>query len=134
MKTILIAASAALLSGCALFGQPAVYGEIPECELLIPPSLKTAVPGVALPEAQAWPDGHEKAEPWQEGFLGQTGQLDKANERPAAIDYIYRNCLELQRRALKRSRRGAIARIFSDNELDLYDLVAPDEPSGRAFG
>jgi hypothetical protein len=105
-------AAAVSLSGCALFGQPPVYGEIPECELLIPPSLKAAVPGVPLPETQTWPDGREKAEPWEEGFLGQTGQLDKANERPAAIDYIYHNCLELHRRALKRAQRGFFGRLF----------------------
>jgi hypothetical protein len=107
-----IASAAILLSGCALFGQPAVYGEISECEMLIPPSLKAPVPGVAIPDAQSWPDGHEKAEPWQEGFLGQTGQLEKANERAPAVDYIYRNCLELQRHALKRAKRGFLGRIF----------------------
>jgi hypothetical protein len=100
------------LTGCALFGQTPVYGEIPECELLIPPSLKAAVPGVELPQAQAWSDGHEKAEPWQSGFIGQTGQLEKANEKPTAIDYIYHNCLELHRRAMKRSQRGFFGRIF----------------------
>lgn len=101
-----------LTAGCAMFGQTPVYGEIPECELLIPPSLKAAVPGVAIPQAQAWSDGHEKAEPWQSGFIGQTGQLEKANEKPTAINYIYHNCLELHRRAMKRSQRGFFGRIF----------------------
>jgi hypothetical protein len=107
-----IATASFMLGGCALFGQPAVYGEIPECELLIPPMLKAPVPGVAIPEAQSWPDGHEKAEPWEQGFLGQSGQLEKANERPTAVDFIYHNCLELQRRALKRARRGFFGRMF----------------------
>jgi hypothetical protein len=96
---------ALLLSACAMFGQTPVYGEIPECELLIPPSLKAAVPGVAIPNS-------EEAQPWQEAFIGQTGQLEKANERGPAIDYIYKNCLELHRRALKRSQRGFFGRIF----------------------
>jgi hypothetical protein len=112
MRSLVIITAACALSGCALFGQSRVYGEIPECELLIPPQLKAAVPGVPLPAAQNWADGHEKAEPWQEGFIGQTGQLDKANERGPAIDYIYKTCLELQRRALKRSQRGFFGRIF----------------------
>lgn len=99
-------------SGCALFGKTPVYGEIPECEKLIPPSLKAAVPGVPLPEAQNWPDGHEKAEPWEQGFVGQTGQLDKANERAPAVDYIYSQCLQMHRRALQRAQRGLLGRIF----------------------
>lgn len=93
------------LSGCATFGSAPVYGEIPECERLIPPTLKAAVPGVAIPES-------EEAEPWMQAFVGQTGALDKANERAPAVDHIYRECLALHRKALDRSRRGFFARIF----------------------
>jgi hypothetical protein len=94
-----------LLAGCATFGSAPVYGEIPECERLIPPSLKEPVPGVAIPES-------EEAEAWMQAFVGQTGQLDKANERPAAIDHIYRTCMELNRKALNRSKRGFFGRLF----------------------
>lgn len=105
MKWILSLSAMLALSGCATFGSAPVYGEIPECERLIPPSLKEAVPGVAIPES-------EDAEAWMQAFVGQTGQLDKANERPAAIDHIYKNCLELHRRALERSKRGFFGRLF----------------------
>lgn len=93
------------LTGCATFGSAPVYGEIPECELLIPKSLLADVPGVPIPEG-------EDAEPWMQGFIGQTGQLEKANERPDAIDHIYKNCLVLHRRALQRAQRGFFARLF----------------------
>lgn len=110
---VLVGLAAALaLSGCAMFGSAPVYGEIPECEKLIPPSLTGPVEGVPLPDVELYDDGHEKAEPWQQAFLGQTGQLDKANDRPAAVDYIYRNCLQLHRDALKRSKRGPLGRLF----------------------
>lgn len=112
MKQALILAAAAALSGCAMFGSAPVYGDIPECEKLIPPSLTGPVEGVAIPDAQIWPDGHEKAEPWQQAFLGQSGQLEKANERPAAVDYIYRNCLQLHRDALKKAKRGFVGRLI----------------------
>lgn len=101
------------LCGCATFGSAPVYGEIPECEKLVPPSLTGPVNGVAIPDAKLHPDGHEDAEPWQLAFLGQTGQLDKANERAPAVDHIYRTCLELNRAALQRSRRGFFARLFT---------------------
>lgn len=101
-----------LIGGCAMFGRTPVYGEIPECERLIPPSLTGPVNGVAIPDVELFPDGHEKAEPWQLAFLGQTGQLDKANERAPAVDHIYRTCLELNRKALERSRRGFFGRLF----------------------
>lgn len=91
------------LSGCVT--SPPVYGYIPECERLIPESLKADVPGVPIPES-------EEAEAWMQAFIGQTGQLDKANERPDAIDHIYRNCLELHRKALNRAKRGFFGRLF----------------------
>jgi hypothetical protein len=94
-----------LLTGCATFGSTPVYGEIPECELLIPPQLKAAVPSTAIPDS-------EEAEPWMQAFVGQTGQLDKANDRTSAVDFIYHNCLELHRRALKRAQRGFFGRLF----------------------
>jgi hypothetical protein len=110
MKTLSVGFLAPLaaiaLSGCATFGSAPVYGEIPQCERLIPASLKADVPGVPIPES-------EEAEPWMQAFIGQTGQLDKANDRPDAIDHIYRTCLEMHRDALNRAKRGWLARLFS---------------------
>lgn len=102
---ICLAAIPLMLGGCATFGSAPVYGEIPQCERLIPESLKADVPGVPIPES-------EEAEPWMQAFIGQTGQLDKANERPDAIDHIYRNCLELHRDALNKAKRGFFGRLF----------------------
>lgn len=48
-----------------------------------------------------------------QAFIGQTGQLDKANERPDAIDHIYRTCLEMHRDALNKAKRSWLARLFS---------------------
>jgi hypothetical protein len=106
MKLLILLIAALALAACATFGSVPVYGDIPECELLIPASLKADVPGVPIPES-------EEAEPWMQAFIGQTGQLDKANERPDAIDHIYRNCLELHRRALNKAKRGFFGRLFS---------------------
>lgn len=105
MKMIWPALAMLALSGCATFGSAPVYGDIPQCELLIPSQLKADVPGVPIPDS-------EEAEPWMQAFVGQTGQLDKANERPDAIDHIYKTCLEMHRNALKRSRRGFFGRLF----------------------
>lgn len=104
MKHTCLAALASMLAGCATFSPAPVYGDIPECEKLIPPDLKKAVPGVDLPQTETYSDGHEKAEPWQKAFLGQTGQLDKANDRTASVDYIYSTCLKMNRDALAKSK------------------------------
>lgn len=95
--------AAAGVSGCVT--SPPVYGDVPECERLIPESLKAEVPGVAIPDS-------EEAEPWMQAFVGQTGQLDKANERAPAVDHIYKTCLELHRKALDRTKRGFFGRLF----------------------
>jgi len=110
-RLLLIAAGSALLSACVT--APPVYGDIPECEKLIPPSLLKQVEGVDVPTPEQWPDGRQKAEPWMLGYLGQTGQLDKANENAPAVDHIYRTCLELNRKALNRAKRGFFGRLFS---------------------
>ena len=74
--------------------------------------LLEATPPADLPESAKLTDGHDDARPWQKGFVEQTGQLEKANERPPAIDHIYRTCLEEHRRQLKKSNRGPIGRLF----------------------
>lgn len=106
MRKLLITTPLLLMaSSCATFGSAPVYGEIPECEKLVPPSLTGPVNGVAIPDVETYPDGHEKAEPWQLAFLGQSGQLEKANSRPEAIDHIYRTCLQMHRAALAKAKR-----------------------------
>ena len=106
MKRICTAIGLSLcLSGCATFGSTPVYGDVPECEKLIPASLTGAVNGVDIPAAKLLSDGHEDAEPWQLAFLGQTGQLEKANERAPAVDHIYRTCLQMHREALAKAKR-----------------------------
>lgn len=104
-KARLVAACVALplISGCVT--APPVYGDIPECERLIPESLKADVPGVPIPES-------EEAEPWMNAFIGQTGALDKANSRAPAIDHIYRECLKMHREALRKAKRGFLGRLF----------------------
>lgn len=105
MKHTCLAALASMLSGCATFGSAPVYGDIPDCAALIPPDLKKAVPSVAIPDS-------EQAEPWMQAFVGQTGQLDKANDRTASVDYIYRTCLKLNADALAKVKRGFFGRLF----------------------
>lgn len=110
--TTLVLTGALSLSACATFGSAPVYGDVPDCQRLIPASLVKPTEGVDIPRPEMWPDGHQKAEPWMLGYLGQTGALDKANEKPAAVDYIYRTCLELHRDALAKAKRGFFGRLF----------------------
>lgn len=110
-KLIFLASAALALSGC-MTTRAVVANDIPPCERLIPASLITPVEGTDIPVPENWPDGHEKAEPWQLGYLGQTGQLDKANEKAPAVDHIYRECLKMHADALKRSQRGFFGRLF----------------------
>jgi hypothetical protein len=85
---------------------------VPRCEDLIPQSLLAPTEAVELPEARQLEDGHDDAQPWQIGFIAQTGQLEKANERPPAVDHIYRKCLEMHRAALAKANRGFFGRLF----------------------
>lgn len=97
------------LAGCV---STAIANDVPRCEDLVPQSLLAPVEGAELPETRQLADGHDDAQPWQIGFIEQTGQLEKANERPPAVDHIYRKCLEMHRAALKRSSRGFLGRLF----------------------
>lgn len=99
----------ALLAGC---GHIAVTGGVPDCGRLIPPSLLAATPSAPLPEARQLPDGHDDAQPWQVGFIEQTGQLEKANERAPAVDHIYRNCLDVHRENFERDTRRRFLGLF----------------------
>lgn len=80
--------------------------------MLIPAILLEPTLPVDLPESRQHADGHQDAQPWMEGFIGQTGQLDKANGKTPAVDHIYRECLKLHREALERSQRGFFGRLF----------------------
>lgn len=111
---LLLKASAALLlsgplAGCA---HTNIVNDVPDCAALIPPMLLEPVPPAPLPEPRTLPNGAEDAQPWQEGFVAQTGQLDKANERAPAVNHIYSTCLRLHREALARSQRGFFGRLF----------------------
>jgi hypothetical protein len=100
----------ACLSGCVT---TAITNDVPRCERLVPGILLAQVEGVAIPIPESWVDGHEKAEPWMLGYIEQTGQLDKSNDNTAAVDHIYRTCLELHREALAKSKRSFFGRLFS---------------------
>ncbi len=109
MKLIIAAMASVALAGCTTIP---ISNDVPQCERLVPASLIAPVEGVDIPTPENWADGHEKAEPWMLGYLGQSGQLDKANEKPVAVDHIYRTCLVLHREALAKSKRGFFGRLF----------------------
>lgn len=98
------------LAACAHIG---IQNDVPGCERLIPESLRQRVEATDLPEPAQHADGHQDALPWQEGFVGQTGQLDKANDRGDGIDHIYRTCIEMHREALAKSKRGFFGKLFN---------------------
>lgn len=81
----------------------AIDQSVPECERLIPEQLLEDTPGADIPTARALPDGHDDAQPWQVGFIQQTGQLQVANEKPRAVDHIYSQCLALHREAARKA-------------------------------
>ena len=99
----------ALLAGCV---NTTILNDVPHCERLISPDLKARVEPAPLPEARQLPDGHDDAQPWQEGFAIQTTRLGDANGRTETVDFIYRNCLDMHREQLQRSKRGFFARLF----------------------
>lgn len=77
---------------------------MPECDRLIPKGLLEPTKPADLPVAAYLPDGHDDATPWQLGFLEQTAQLQKADEKAPAVHHIYRECLRMHGEAQKRSR------------------------------
>lgn len=102
LKVSAVLLASALCAGCV---HTRTTNDVPACERLVPQALLAGVQAVPLPEARTHDDGHDDAQPWIEGFIGQTGQLEKANERAPAVDHIYRECLVMHREALKRSTR-----------------------------
>lgn len=127
---ITLFATAALLGGCAL-NHTTIAADIPDCPALIPPFLLEKTPGVELPDPIFFPDGHENAQPWREGFLGQTGQLDKSNDKPGAVDHIYRTCLDNARKQLHHDRKSAIGRLFG--QAAPSRALTPDERLARTL-
>lgn len=97
------------LAGCV---HTAIANDVPRCEELVPPGLLEPVASAEIPETRQLPDGHDDAQPWQVGYLEQTGQLEQSNDRPPAVDHIYRRCLEIHREALRKSSRGFLGRLL----------------------
>lgn len=112
MKTLLSFIILTLLSGCVT---TSLLNDVPSCERYIPQDLLDDVPAADLPEAKQLDDGHDDAQPWQNGFFEQTGQLEKANKNPKSVDHIYRTCLEIHREQLKKSDRGWFGRLLGLN-------------------
>ena len=109
LRAIAMMLPCALLAGCV---HTTIASSVPNCERLIPPALLKDTPPADLPVPAKLPDGHDDARPWQSGFIEQTGQLEIANTRAPAVDYIYRQCLELHREQLKKDAGGFFSRIF----------------------
>jgi len=108
-RSLFIFAAALALSGCVT---TTLANDVPECERLIPPSLTAPTPGADLPQARKLPDGHDDAQPWQAGFVEQTGQLEISNTKAPAVDHIYRECLATHRERLKKDTGGFFGRLF----------------------
>lgn len=97
-----------LLAGCVT---TAISNDVPDCPSLVPASLLEPVDGVD-PEPRTLPDGHEDVQPWREAWLGTQFALEKSNSRPEAVQHINKTCLDLHRKALKKSGRGFLGRLF----------------------
>lgn len=102
LPLLAISLLSAPLAGCS---HALLTNDVPHCEKLVPASLLQPVEHAPVPEARQLADGHDDAQPWQEGFLIEGGQLDKANPRAPAVDQIYRGCLDLFRDATEKAMR-----------------------------
>lgn len=92
----------ALLAGCAA---TVVRGGASNCSDLLPAEWEKGVEPVEQPVSAKLPDGHDDARPWQAGFVGQTGQLEKANGRTSDAIGITRRCEARDRAADKASEK-----------------------------
>lgn len=70
--------------------------------------MRKQTPAADLPDSVKLADGHDDARPWQAGFLAQTGQLEKANDRGDNIDHIYAECLRMHREQLQKDTRRTL--------------------------
>ena len=59
---------------------------------------------MALPGSMKLADGHDDARPWQSGFVGQTGQLQIANDRYTSAVGIVGRCEARDAAAVKKAR------------------------------
>ena len=82
------------------------------CAALVPPDWKNGVPPADLPTSAKLADGHDDARPWQAGFVEQTGQLEKANDRTGDAMHIFTTCEQMQADALKAATRKRLLGIF----------------------
>ena len=96
----------ALASTACAGAPPIVTASAADCAGLLPASWKAGVPGAELPPDRA------SAGDWIAFADAQTGRLDQANGRTADAISIVERCEERERDALKRARRGWLARMF----------------------
>ena len=77
-----------------------------DCAGLLPASWKSGVAGAELPPEAA------SAGDWIAFADAQTGKLDQANGRTADAIAIVERCEAREREAIKRARRGWLARLI----------------------
>jgi hypothetical protein len=104
-----------LSAGCV---RTVTANDVPPCEELIPASLLARTPPADPPESAKLADGHDDARPWQRGFVAQTGQLEKADDKKDGVVHIVTTCLVQHRKALKKSNRGFVGRLLSAAEVE----------------
>lgn len=75
------------------------------CSQLVPDSWKAGIAGAPLPEGSTVGD-------WVAFGDAQTGKLDQANARTKDAIEITEQCEARDAAALKRARRGWLARVF----------------------
>lgn len=102
LRAIAMLLPIALLAGCAA---TVVRGGASSCSDLLPSEWEKGVDPVDFPVSAKLEDGHDDARPWQEGFVGQTGQLEKANGRTADAIGITRRCEARDREAVRKSSK-----------------------------
>lgn len=93
------------LTACAA-APPIVTASAASCAALLPDSWKAGVPGAPLPR-----DGASVAD-WVGFADAQTGRLDQANGRTADAIAIVERCETRDAEAMKRARRGWLARLI----------------------
>lgn len=85
MRLILILAATLTLPGCA---RSIVSTPPAGCAKLIPAAWADGIEGYPIPEGDTTDD-------WRKAFVGQSGQLSKANGRTADVINIFRECEKL---------------------------------------
>ena len=92
------------LGACA-GGPPIVTASAAACSTLVPPGWKNGVEGAPLP-------GGDTIGDWVAFGDAQTGRLDQANGRTTDAIGIVERCEARDAAALKRARRGWLARLL----------------------